>query len=368
MAQLPTAGVVLSWRLAPSRAQLSVPALTPPVKRGRRWVAEQQGVVPLAWNAQAVVGSYERVRGLRAVGEHPDGFTVTATRTVAVPLQRLFDAFVDESLRQRWLPDGGLRERTATRPRSARFDWEGGASRVHVTFIAKEPGQEHAGPRSRTAARLRAGRADEGLLASSCCGPQDAARAMTSPARRANPHDRPGEKMTQPTQITQVGTVIVTVHDQDRAIEFYVDKLGFEKRMDAPFGPGGRWIEVAPAGAATTIALAAGGEDRPGASDVSLSTQDARQTTPPSARRASTLTRRSSRWAGECRRCSPSAIRTAIGSEWCSVPDGGSMPAGGATVPDQSCAAGGSGSGASGSTGPGGSGVQPTPAVATSIG
>ncbi len=81
--------------------------------------------------------------------------------------------------------------------------------------------------------------------------------------------------MTQPTQITQVGTVIVTVHDQDRAIEFYVDKLGFEKRMDAPFGPGGRWIEVAPAGAATTIALAAGGEDRPGASDVSLSTQDA---------------------------------------------------------------------------------------------
>ncbi len=104
-----------------------------------RWVAEQQGVVPLAWNAQAVVGSYERVRGLRAVGEHPDGFTVTATRTVAVPVQRLYDAFVDESLRQRWLPDGGLRERTATRPRSARFDWEGGASRVHVTFIAREP-------------------------------------------------------------------------------------------------------------------------------------------------------------------------------------------------------------------------------------
>src|ERR1700730_5520304 len=57
------------------------------------------------------------------------------------------------------------------------------------------------------------------------------------------------------TQITQVGTVIVPVTDQERALEFYIDKLGFEKRTDSPFGDGERWIEVAPAGAATTIAL-----------------------------------------------------------------------------------------------------------------
>ena len=102
-----------------------------------RWVAEQQGVHPLAWNAQAVVGSYERTRGLRDVGEHADGFAISASKTVAVPVDRLYDAFVDESLRARWLPDGELRERTATRPRSARFDWGDGASRVHVTFAAK---------------------------------------------------------------------------------------------------------------------------------------------------------------------------------------------------------------------------------------
>jgi hypothetical protein len=64
-----------------------------------RWVAEQQGIHPLAWNAQAVVSSYERTRGLRAVGEHADGFTVTASKTVAVPVDRLYAAFVDESLR-----------------------------------------------------------------------------------------------------------------------------------------------------------------------------------------------------------------------------------------------------------------------------
>jgi catechol 2,3-dioxygenase-like lactoylglutathione lyase family enzyme len=57
------------------------------------------------------------------------------------------------------------------------------------------------------------------------------------------------------TRITQVGTVIVPVSDQDRALEFYLDTLGFEKRTDMPYGEGERWVEVAPPGAATTIAI-----------------------------------------------------------------------------------------------------------------
>ena len=57
------------------------------------------------------------------------------------------------------------------------------------------------------------------------------------------------------THVTQVGTVIVPVSDQDRALEFYLDKLGFEKRVDTPFGESERWVEVAPPGAATTIAI-----------------------------------------------------------------------------------------------------------------
>jgi catechol 2,3-dioxygenase-like lactoylglutathione lyase family enzyme len=61
------------------------------------------------------------------------------------------------------------------------------------------------------------------------------------------------------TNITEIGTVIVPVSDQDRALEFYLGKLGFEKRLDVPFGPGGRWVEVAPSGAATTIALVPAG-------------------------------------------------------------------------------------------------------------
>jgi hypothetical protein len=100
-----------------------------------RWIADEHGIV--GWGAQAVTVTHERARGLRAVGEDPDGFTITASKTVAVPADRLYEAFVDESLRERWLPDGGLRVCTASRPRSARFDWGDGETRVNVAFAAK---------------------------------------------------------------------------------------------------------------------------------------------------------------------------------------------------------------------------------------
>jgi catechol 2,3-dioxygenase-like lactoylglutathione lyase family enzyme len=56
--------------------------------------------------------------------------------------------------------------------------------------------------------------------------------------------------------ISKVGRVCVTVADTDRAIDFYVGTLGFEKVVDTPMGPGMRWVEVAISGAETTIALA----------------------------------------------------------------------------------------------------------------
>jgi len=99
------------------------------------WLMEEQGID--GWSAQAVTVSYERARLMRAVGQHADGFTITASKTVAVAVERLYEAFVDESLRARWLPDGELRERTVTKPKSARFDWGDGDSRVVVFFEAK---------------------------------------------------------------------------------------------------------------------------------------------------------------------------------------------------------------------------------------
>ena len=58
------------------------------------------------------------------------------------------------------------------------------------------------------------------------------------------------------TRVSAIATVAIPISDPERALNFYVGILGFEKRRDVPFGQGERWIEVAPAGSATTIALA----------------------------------------------------------------------------------------------------------------
>jgi len=63
-------------------------------------------------------------------------------------------------------------------------------------------------------------------------------------------------KVASKLNLTQVGRVCVTVSDTDRALDFYVDTLGFEKVVDVPMGDSGRWVEVALRGTPTTIALA----------------------------------------------------------------------------------------------------------------
>ena len=63
-------------------------------------------------------------------------------------------------------------------------------------------------------------------------------------------------KLQTKLNINTVGRVCVTVADTDRAIDFYVDTLGFEKVVDTPMGPDMRWVEVQLPGTETTIALA----------------------------------------------------------------------------------------------------------------
>jgi lactoylglutathione lyase len=65
------------------------------------------------------------------------------------------------------------------------------------------------------------------------------------------------------TTITDVRTIGINVRDQDEALAFFTDTLGFEKRLDASISPTMRWVEVAPPGASTSIALNAteGAED-----------------------------------------------------------------------------------------------------------
>jgi hypothetical protein len=102
-----------------------------------RHVIDDLGVP--GWWGQSVTVSYERARGLRAVGQMRDGWTINASKTVAAPVDALFDAVVEDRLRSAWLPDADLGLRTATKPRSARYDREDGSTRVNITFEAKGP-------------------------------------------------------------------------------------------------------------------------------------------------------------------------------------------------------------------------------------
>ncbi len=66
-------------------------------------------------------------------------------------------------------------------------------------------------------------------------------------------------------KVTHLGRVLVPVADQDAAIAFYTEKLGFSLAADVPFGEGDRWVEVAPPGGGANIALVPPqGEYQPG--------------------------------------------------------------------------------------------------------
>ncbi|HVM57620.1 MAG TPA: VOC family protein [Gaiellaceae bacterium] len=80
------------------------------------------------------------------------------------------------------------------------------------------------------------------------------------------------------TRITQVGRVMVPVSDQDDAIAFYTEKLGFTVAADVPFGEGDRWVEVAPPrGGAALAFVPPRGDYQPGRmTGVALESADAR--------------------------------------------------------------------------------------------
>lgn len=102
-----------------------------------RWLTDERGVA--GWWAQSITVGYERARGLREPGQRSDGWAVTASKTVEVPVEKLFDAFAKESIREQWLPEADLRLRTATAPVSARYDWGDGSTRLIVGFESLGP-------------------------------------------------------------------------------------------------------------------------------------------------------------------------------------------------------------------------------------
>jgi hypothetical protein len=91
------------------------------------------------WWTQAVTVGYERIRGLREVGQGRDGwYTAGKSRTVAVGVSTLFAMSKNARRRARWLPDGPAKVRTAITDKAIRFDWNDG-TQVNLYFTPKGP-------------------------------------------------------------------------------------------------------------------------------------------------------------------------------------------------------------------------------------
>ena len=100
-----------------------------------RWLVTERGVP--GWWAQNVTVTYERARGRRAANQTTAGFQVSVSKTVGVPVDRLFAALGDDAERAAWLPDRVVL-RSATAPKAVRLTWPDG-SRVIVALSAKGP-------------------------------------------------------------------------------------------------------------------------------------------------------------------------------------------------------------------------------------
>ena len=90
-----------------------------------------------SWWRQMVTVEYERARGLRVKHETPRGYSVTASKTMAAPIERVFAAWKSATTRKRWLSDDGLEITTSTVNKSIRFKWKGKSGGA-VGFIAKD--------------------------------------------------------------------------------------------------------------------------------------------------------------------------------------------------------------------------------------
>ena len=100
-------------------------------------LVSQHGAGP--WWRQMVTVTYEQARGLRQKHQTATGYTANASRTIGVPVDRLFEAWSDAALRGRWLPDAELTIRKATPGKSLRISWETARTWTWASSLKENP-------------------------------------------------------------------------------------------------------------------------------------------------------------------------------------------------------------------------------------
>lgn len=123
-------------------------------------VHKQCGLRP--WWEQMITVSCEQARGLREVHEKPAGYEIAKTKTFAVPLAALYDAWNDQDKRRLWLKDPGFEIRKATPDKSLRFTWVDGRTQVVADFYSQDKSKSRVAVQH---SKLRSAKAAAGMKA-----------------------------------------------------------------------------------------------------------------------------------------------------------------------------------------------------------
>ena len=98
-------------------------------------IVSKYGVGP--WWQQMVTATYEQQRGMRDHHEKPQGYEISVSRTVNVPLAKLYQTFSNARNRARWLGEEGLTVRKTTTNKSLRVTWKDGKTSLEIGFYEK---------------------------------------------------------------------------------------------------------------------------------------------------------------------------------------------------------------------------------------
>jgi hypothetical protein len=99
-----------------------------------KYLREHEGVGP--WWQQMVTVTYEQARGLRDPHQKPGGYEISVSRTINVPVAKVFRAFTVAKTRDGWLKEEGLTIRGSIPNKSLRITWSDQTS-VVVAFVSK---------------------------------------------------------------------------------------------------------------------------------------------------------------------------------------------------------------------------------------
>ncbi len=100
-----------------------------------KYLSDEHAVGP--WWRQMVTVTYEQARGLRQPHQKPAGFEISVSRTINVPLSKLYRAFETDKARTSWLAEDKLGVRTSTANKTIRGAWNEVKTSLEISFIAK---------------------------------------------------------------------------------------------------------------------------------------------------------------------------------------------------------------------------------------